>query len=205
MNLLCFKGKLKKLDVFSISDINIIDEKFNRNQLTYWLKKGYIRKLKKGYYFFSDTIIDESFLYKVANKIYSSSYISMELALSRYGFIPENVYGITSVSARKTKTIVTEIGKFIYRSIMPELMFGYKLESTENNVYKFALAEKALLDFLYFNVRLNKVEEIHEMRFNIEEIKSKVDLDICDKYLKIFNSKSMNSRFNKFKEYIYNA
>jgi predicted transcriptional regulator of viral defense system len=205
MKYISFKEKLKELPIFSLSDIRIIAPKFHRNQLTEWMQKGYIKKIKKGFYFFSDCNVDDFFLNFAANKIYAPSYISMELALARYGFIPESVYGITSVSTRKTQTITSEISTFIYRNIKPSLWFGYQLEKNNFITCKIASPEKALLDFFYFNKTLQDFSAIEEMRFNIQEIQLKINWDICTNYLAVFQSNQLNKRFNLFKEYVLNA
>jgi predicted transcriptional regulator of viral defense system len=205
MKFIQFKEKLQKLSLFSLADIHILDPGFHRNQLTGWLRQGYIKKLKKGFYFFSDTVMDESFLYIVANKIYSPSYVSLEFSLAHYGFIPESVYAITSISTRKTKTIVTDIGTFLYRNIKTDLMFGYHLEKTSALTYKTASPEKTVLDFLYFNKTLGDLSSIQEMRFNVVEMQSKIDWEKCDRYLVAFNSPTLNNRFQQLKAYIFHA
>jgi len=129
----------------------------------------------------------------------------MELALARYEFIPESVYAITSVSTRKTKTIKTPIGTFIYKHIKPPLMFGYRLESNGSIPYTFASPEKALLDFFYFNSAFNETSYFQEMRFNCHEILKEVNWDTCQKYLVIFQSKKLTERFNLFKDYVCHA
>ncbi len=200
-----FKKIFEKMPVFSLSDIHTISPAFHRQQLTQWLKKGYIQKLKKGFYFFSDRTIDDEIFNHIANKIYSPSYVSLELALSRYEFIPESVYGITSVSSRKTQTIVTPVGTFIYRHIKPELMFGYELRESANIHYKLAFPEKAILDFLYLNSDLHNPAAIEEMRFNTEEIQAIMDWNRCEQYLDIFQSQQLRKRFNLFKEHVTHA
>lgn len=205
MKFIEFKEKLKKLSIFSLSDINVINPEFHRNQLTEWLSKGYIKKIKKGYYFFSDVTIDDAFLYMTSNKIYAPSYVSMEIVLANHEFIPESVYGITAITTRKTKIITTDLGVFMYRNIKKNLFFGYNLEKRIDGVYKIASKEKAMLDFLYFNPNLESDLAIQEMRFNIQEIQSKMDWDLCKTYLKIFDSVKLNKRFKKFEGYIKDA
>ncbi|MFC1751922.1 hypothetical protein ACFL96_00800 [Thermoproteota archaeon] len=205
MKYIDFKENLKALPIFSLSDIHIISPSFHRHQLSHWIQKGYIQKIKKGFYYFSDCVVDDAFLYSAANKIYAPSYISLELALARYEFIPESVYGITSICTRKTKTITTNLATFIYRHIKPNLFFGYTIETHKNVTYKFATPEKALLDLFYFNASLQDISAIQGMRFNIQEILAEIDWDICRKYLLIFQSKQLTKRFNIFKDYIYHA
>ena len=65
---------------------------FDYNNLTHWINKGYLIKLRNGYYVLSDYepqyIEYEQFL---SNYLYSPSYVSIEYALSIYGLIPEHI------------------------------------------------------------------------------------------------------------------
>ena len=205
MNFIEFKLKLSCLPVFSLSDIAVIASNFNRNQLTFWLNKGYIKKIKNGVYYFSDLKFDDAFLYELAAKAYDPSYISLETALSYYGFIPESVYQITSVTTRKTQTIHTQRAVFMYRHVKPSLFFGYSVVRREQGFYKLADPEKAIIDMLYLNANLATQEALEEMRFNRDEIKEKINWERCGEYLFILNSKTVYNRFNMFKGMILNA
>ena len=73
--------------IFSKSDISMAGGKLFDYQLTLWVKKGYLLKLKNGIYAFSkdyERIKGE----EVAAALYQHSYLSLESALSNYGFIP---------------------------------------------------------------------------------------------------------------------
>ena len=84
-----FKNKLKNLIIFSTIDIRKVDSSINFLRRIYeWQHKGYIKKVIKGYYIFSDTELNELSLFFIANKIYKPSYISFEMALSYYHLIP---------------------------------------------------------------------------------------------------------------------
>ncbi|MCK5567627.1 MAG: hypothetical protein KAI62_06925, partial [Actinomycetia bacterium] len=77
------RKKLKDITVFSIKDIEkSADKRFHRRRLNEWQDKDYIKKIIKGYYIFSDIKTDDDVMYKIANKIYDPSYISLETALS---------------------------------------------------------------------------------------------------------------------------
>lgn len=102
MNFIQFKTLFKDFPVFSVSDIRSTDPAFDRRRLTEWKYRGYIQKVAKGLYMFSDVDITEDILFRVANILYSPSYISLETALAFYQLIPEITYGITSVSTRRT-------------------------------------------------------------------------------------------------------
>ena len=89
------KNGLKDFTVFSVSEIRKIDPHFHRRRLNEWQDKGYIKKIIRGYYIFSDLKLSEEVLFEMANRIYAPSYVSFEMAISYYHLIPESVYGIT--------------------------------------------------------------------------------------------------------------
>lgn len=192
------KEKLKEFTVFSLQDIKKIDPSFYRARLNEWQNKSYLKKIRRGYYMFADRSINEAVLFAIANKIYSPSYISFEMALSHYELIPESVYGITSATSNKTKRFKTEIGEFIYSSLKPELMFGYKLIVWAGVTFKMAEIEKTVLDFFYINARLKTEADFFELRFNEEEFKDKANRGKLMKYLEAFNNRSLEKRVNKF-------
>lgn len=110
MKFLELKNELKDFPIFSLNEIRNIDPNFYRSRLNEWQDKGYIKKVIRGYYIFSDLQPREENLYKIANRIYLPSYVSLESALSYYHLIPESVYGITSISTRRTNSFKTSIG-----------------------------------------------------------------------------------------------
>ena len=84
MRFIQFKEQLKDFTVFSLADIRMMDGTFHRRRLNEWQEKGYIKKIVRGYYMFSDVNISEPVLYEIANRIYPPSYVSFETA--RAGF-----------------------------------------------------------------------------------------------------------------------
>ncbi len=202
MNFIEFKRNLQDFIVFNLQDIRKIKANFDLRRLSEWQNKNYIKMIRKEYYIFSDLEINESVLFLIANKIYSPSYISLEMAFSYYNLIPEAVYGITSATSEKTNNFKTDLGEFIYRHIKPGLMFGYKLVKYQNHNFRIAEIEKAALDYFYLNPRLKTENDFAEIRFNAEEFKELADKEKISRYLKEFNNKSLEKRINKFLKYI---
>ncbi|MDP2909945.1 MAG: hypothetical protein Q8N69_02650 [bacterium] len=196
------KTLLKDFLIFSVKDIKKTDFDFHSQRLSEWQGKGYIKKITKDYYIFSDLEINESVLFLIANKIYPPSYISLEMALSYYNLIPESVYGITSVVSGKTNKIKTDVGEFIYSHIKPGLMFGYKLAEYGGQNFKIAEIEKSLLDYLYLNPHLKTENDFIEMRFKPDEFKRRADKEKLEKYLNVFNNKRLAIRVWKFLKFI---
>ncbi len=201
MNIIDFQRKLDKYKVFSLRDIEKIEDSFKRIQLDRWEKKGYIIKIKRGFYSLADNELSEQFLFFTANRIYSPSYISLEKALKFYGFIPEEVFQITSVSTKKTIDFQASIGNFSYRSIKPELFWGYRL--MENKVL-IADPEKAILDYLYLHPEIKTADDFIEMRINADSFRDKVDLKKFLMYANAFKSKALLKRVKIFLKTIKN-
>lgn len=202
MSYLKIKENLKNFIIFSASDISKVDVDFHKQRLSEWQKKGCIKKVIKGYYIFSDLAMNESVLFIIANKIFDPSYISLEMALAYYGLIPESVYGVTSVTSRKTYIFNSSLAQFSYRKIKPKLMFGYQLIKYENHNFKMAEIEKAILDYFYINSKLKNEGEFEELRINRDMFLEKVDLGKLKQYLIQFNNKAMEKRVNQFIKYI---
>jgi len=202
MRFLEFKKSLEKFTVFSINDIKKVEPRFYSPRLNEWQKKGYIRKIRRGYYAFSDIKLNEQKLFLMANKLYSPSYVSLDIALSHYGLIPEGVYSITSISTKKTNEFNTSLGNFIYRNIKPRLFFGYSLAKIEDQEYKLASIEKAVLDYFYLNPSMNDEETFAEWRFNTMEFTARADMDKFARYLKAFDNAKMAARVKRFLAYM---
>ncbi|HEY4515212.1 MAG TPA: hypothetical protein VJJ22_03595 [Candidatus Paceibacterota bacterium] len=197
MQYLVFREQLKNFRVFSVSDIRKIDPKFYPARLNDWQKMGYIKKLRRGYYIFTDTVSNEDELFLIANHLYAPSYVSFESALSYYGFIPEGVYSITSVCSKKTSSFQTPIALFTYHRLKSQLLFGYRLERLGNQSFKIAEMEKAVLDYLYLNPKIAKEADFHEWRFNSREFLERANMDKLRRYSKAFASKSLLARLDQ--------
>jgi len=198
------KEQLTSFIVFTLNDIRKVEPSFYRARLNEWQSKGYIKKIRRGYYIFSDSKLDEQALFLIANKLYAPSYVSFEMAFSRYGLIPESVYGITSATTKKTASFKTPLGEFIYHKIKPSLMFGYNLISYQNQNYKMAEIEKAVLDYLYINPQLETEADFFELRFNGQEFLAKADMQKINQYLAVFKNKNLNKRVDNFLQFIKN-
>ncbi|MFH0763398.1 MAG: hypothetical protein V1927_00120 [Candidatus Omnitrophota bacterium] len=126
-----------------------------RNQLTRWQKRGLIIQLKRGVYILNkmDRKVNSSRFF-LANQLLWPSYVSLESALGYYGLIPEAVADVTSVSTKKTSRFTNPVGRFIYQRIKPDAFRGYQSYKDEAGLECLvAEPEKAVVDFLYLNLR----------------------------------------------------
>ena len=205
MKFLELKNELNDFLIFSLNEIRVIDPNFHRRRLNEWQDKGYIKKVIRGYYIFSDLQLSEEILFKIANRIYLPSYVSLESALSYYHLIPESVYGITSISTRRTYHFKTSIGEFIYRSVKPQLFFGYYLMGYKDQHLKMASTEKALLDYFYLHPDIETKQDFDSLRINREVFFEQMDRGKLMNFLEKFNQKKLTGRINHFWSYIKNA
>jgi predicted transcriptional regulator of viral defense system len=205
MKFLELKNELKEFPIFSLNDIKNIDPAFRRRRLNEWQDKGYIKKIIRGYYLFSDIGVDEEILFKISNQIYYPSYVSLQSALSYYNLIPESVYGITAISTRKTYHFNTTLGEFSFRSIKPQLFFGYRLIKNKNYFVKIASIEKALLDYFYLHPNLQTASDFDSLRINQEVLIEQVNEKKLNEHLGKYNQKRLSKRINDFWRHLKNA
>ena len=205
MQYIKLKELLKDFTIFSITDIKKVDNSFHRRRLNEWQDKGYIKKIIRGWYIFSDLELNENILFEIANRIYNPSYISFEMALSYYHLIPESVYQITSASTRRTYRFKTPISDFSYRTIKPKFFFGYDLVRHKNKCFKIASIEKTLLDFFYITPHLNDETAYANLRINKDILFNQINKEKLHKFLDKYSQKILSKRIITFWEYIKNA
>ena len=202
MNFVYFRNSLRDSPVFSLSDARSIFDNFDRRRLSEWQEKGYIRKIIKGHYLFSETPVDEGLLWTVANKIYKPSYISFETAMSHYRLIPESVYMITSVSTRRTYRFETPLARFSYRTLKPSLFFGYTILS---GGIRMASMEKAVLDYFYLNPGIQGDEDFSSLRINRDEVLERFDRERFAAYARRFGQKRLLTVVEQFLSWMGHA
>jgi len=113
------------------------------------IKSGELISLRRGLYIpapGNDLPVPEPFL--IANHLRGPSYVSLEAALSFWGFIPERVYEITSVTLKTAKKYNTPAGRFSYQYLpTPYYSFGIETISLALKQTAFvASREKAVCD-----------------------------------------------------------
>lgn len=200
MNYLLFKNKMFDLGCFNIHQVYAWKPGFDRNNFVRWTKKGLLIRLRQGYYTFPDYKDKPDFALYFANRIYRPSYVSLHTALSFYGMIPESVIQITSVTSLKTASFSNDLGEYEYKSIKPELMFGYDLKPiAERRALQLAKPEKALLDLLYLYPFYNTVQDIEDLRLDEDFLQNDLDLQLLDEYTSKFKNKVLEKRVKLLK------
>jgi predicted transcriptional regulator of viral defense system len=122
-----------------------------RDKISDLIRKGSIIRVKKGLYIFGDEYRRRPFSREIlANLIYGPSYISLDYALHHYGFIPERVETLTSVTTGRSRRFSTPVGLFTYRMISLEAFrVGMdRIEIGDGRTFLIATPAKALADKL---------------------------------------------------------
>lgn len=153
-----FKNRIKDYPVFSTSQLSALGQKDSptlRNQISDWTEKGLLVRLRNNLYVLNehDRKWNPSRFF-LAGQIYAPSYISTESALGFYDLIPERVTDITCVSAKKTALFANDFGTFVYQHVKAEGFGGFRACEDEHHLpFLMATPEKALMDYLYLNVK----------------------------------------------------
>lgn len=191
-----FRSNVKNLPLISREFLRLIasEEKGFGVQMKRWQDSGKVIRLRKGLYILNedDRKINPSRFF-IAKELYSPSYVSMEYALFYYGFIPERVTDITSITSKKTAVFQNAFGKFIYQHLKPECFNGF-IESEDEAGLKYFIAtpEKAVIDFLYLNQqRFDKdYSDVLAESFRFQNTGT-LNSQMLMKYAELFNSKKL--------------
>ncbi len=190
MDYITFLNTLKKnnMVLFTLHDVEALfpetKPKTIKNNLTNWLAKGHIARLKRNVYVWQNNVPD----YYAANWLYQPSYVSLEAALSFYNMIPDEAAEITSVTTKPTRTIKNTHGVFTYRTCKKNAFSGYKLMRIEGYKTFIADREKALVDFVYYRL-LDGQDDFSEERLNIQEL----NVQKVEEYATKFNEKTLET------------
>ena len=132
--------------VFSLSDLkNLFNEKtplLLHRRVRALVILGVLARFKREFY------VTEKFnLETLSQRLYPDSYISLGTVLARHlliGSIPAKT--IYAVKTGRNRIFSSTVGNLVYCGIAPHLMFAFAYE----NGIRYATAEKAFLDTLYF-------------------------------------------------------
>jgi len=192
--------KKVKSPIFSLHDLKLLDLKVYPYQISSWVDKGYIIKLKNGLYVFAERAAELKSEFFAFN-IYQPSYVSLEWALSKYCLIPEMVYNCTSITTKTTRTFENKFGAFIYRHVKPNMFFGYKKINEREQAYLIAEPEKALIDYTYLNLaKIKNQDDVEELRLNAFELKN-LDKKKLMQYLKVIRNRRLDEAIKSIFSY----
>ena len=116
-------------------------------------KQGELIRLKRNLYIVNKELSGkETDVRLCANHIYGPSYVSVQWAMRYYGMIPEQVFQMTSVTTKRSRSFRTPIGEFSYMQV-PDKYFPIGIELVEESGVSFLMAsrEKALCDTILYD------------------------------------------------------
>lgn len=150
---------------------------YPRNKIQRLTEQHDIIRVKKGMYVSGEEVRHGAVQKKtLANLLYGPSYISLDLALSYWGLIPERVEEMTSVTPKRNKTFTTPLGIFSYR-YLPMQKFNLAVDrlGDESQAFFIATKEKALCDKLYFSPQHQTIDELlryvqDDLRLDMDEV-----------------------------------
>jgi hypothetical protein len=172
--------------VFSFSDLkNVFNEKtplLLHRRVRALVSIGALTRFKRGVY------CTENFnLEALSQRLYPDSCISLGTVLARrllIGSVPAKT--VYAVKTGRNRAFYSHLGNLVYCGIAPYLMFGYEYE----NGRRYATAEKAFLDTLYF------YQKGHTFSFNIFEDINITDLNTAE--IRLLLKKYKNPKFITF-------
>ena len=87
----------------------------------------------------------------LAQRVYGPSYISLEMALSYHGWIPEAVYTITSTSLGRSAEFDTPLGRFSFTRVPQKTFYAEvtRVETADGSSFLIAPPLKAVADYVY--------------------------------------------------------
>jgi predicted transcriptional regulator of viral defense system len=195
MNYLNFKNRFFDLGCFHVHQVYAWQTDFDKCNLTRWVKRGLLVKLRNGCYSFPEYLNQPDFRYFVSNRMYRPSYVSLHTALAFYGMIPEAVISVSAVGALKKATFENAFGTFTYQQIASELMFGYDVKPfSGSQTILFAQPEKALLDLLYLYPFYNTTQEMEELRLDEDFMQTEFNVERFREYAHRYQSKALDKR-----------
>ncbi|MBL7669893.1 MAG: hypothetical protein JNM39_05365 [Bdellovibrionaceae bacterium] len=180
--------KLRNPEVTTSMLIGVLsDYEDTRGKISSLSRKGTLKPIKQGVYLVNEDLGFRPHSKEIlANLIYGPSYISLETALSGYGFIPERVNVTTSICLGRGKSFSTPVGEFEYHHVKESIYaMGVQMKEVFKGAFcQYAAPEKALLDFLYIKETKGDFKNskdyfkylLDSYRFDLQTIESEISL-----------------------------
>ena len=175
-----FRDHFKARSYFSVRDAELFlraygaDKNYVRLMLHQMEKRGEIKRLKRGYYSFSDNLDTVGF-------IFEPFYYGLQEALSMHGLWGQQTNPVI-ITTRKVRTGLRSIlGKnVLVRHINKKMFFGYEFKIVGNAFLPVSEIEKTLIDFAYFKLAMPD--------YALRELLKKLNKEKLDRYLTKVNN-----------------
>ena len=155
-----------------------------QRQLARWAHDGRLHQMRRGLYGLAAPyrhVTPHPFL--VANRMVKASYVSCQSALAWYGLIPEYTPVTLSVTTLRPGAWETAFGRFIFRHVQVDLLFGYVLVEVAQGQQAFvAQPEKALVDLIYLTPAGDDDAFLRELRLqNLDRLDPQQARDLAER------------------------
>ena len=174
------------------------------------LKSGEVSQIRRGLYYLNEKftkLTPHPFI--VANRLIYPSFISMESALSFFGFIPEAVYQVSSITPGRAINIKTSLGVFYFHSVPSTFFYaGVNSERIIEDYWIFmATPLRAIADIVYTRKSVKWEKDgvgflTKSLRIENEQLFS-LDLNRSDEIVGSLKNKRTRNYIEKLREYIY--
>ncbi len=140
--------------------------------------QGYLFQLRKGLYMTTPSISahkPEPFL--IANHLYGPSYVSLDSALHYWGFIPERVFEVTSVTSKLSKRFTAQNILYSFTHL-PLAYYPLGIKSvalTDVQTILIASPEKCMCDKIILTSGVNLRSKKQAMIFLVEDLRIEKD------------------------------
>ena len=150
-----------------------------RHQLARWTRAGRLHQLRRELYALAPPYRKRiPHPYLVANRFVRGSYVSGLSALAHAHCIPEYVPEVTSVAAARPHLRQTPLGRFSFRHVKTDLLWGYRqVDLGRGQTALVAFSEKALLDLVHLCPGGDEPAYIAELRLDFTAL----DLERLDR------------------------
>jgi predicted transcriptional regulator of viral defense system len=125
------------------------------NRINKLVRSGWLMRIKQGLYLIINNLStreqNDISLMRIANALDGDSYISLAYALNYHQLFDQYSKTIMSVSKKTNKKYRFDGHLYKFSKIKKEMYFGFTEERDDGKMIKIAEAEKALIDYLYFD------------------------------------------------------
>ena len=171
-----FREKFKSRVAFRIGDVNKvlsetgITKRYTYTLLSHLIKKGEIKKIRRGVYTFREEM-------QIVGFAYSPFYYGLQEALSLRKLWEQETNPVVITPRRIGNGVLKFLGNnYLVKRIDRKLFFGFELIKYYDLWVPVSDVEKTIIDFVYFRQRIPKE--------TMEELKNKTRKDVLANYLK---------------------
>lgn len=126
-------------------------------------QRGLVEHIGKKIYF--NFLASDASPRELVNVLRTKAYVSLEMALREYGISTQSPRAVTCVTTERPRVFKGRTIRIVYRSISPQLYWGFIQKQTRYGSYQLAEPEKAILDFVYLALQGGIAPALDELEF----------------------------------------